>query len=148
MQKPAAYRASVLVLLLVLLKTSIKITSADGVVCLDPGSGGTYNVACSRATVSDAPRRLAHLLAVIRYEYINVFPYATPCMNPLRRADQSIMGYGYAFCWKGTSRDSCLECLESARQVILGTCDPDVAGAQASSEGCCIRYENEPFCTP
>ncbi|CAN0877901.1 hypothetical protein LINGRAHAP2_LOCUS12151 [Linum grandiflorum] len=150
MQKPAAYRASVLVLLLVLMETSIKITSVDGGVCLDPGPSGTYNVACSRAT---APRLIQYLLDDIRHGYlINVFPNSgTSCMNPVRDSTDHITGggCGYVSCNEGTSsKERCTQCLESAIQVILSKCDARAFGAQASSEGCCIRYEDKSFCTP
>ncbi|CAN0877903.1 hypothetical protein LINGRAHAP2_LOCUS12153 [Linum grandiflorum] len=151
MQKPPpASRASVLVLLLVLITTSIEITSVDGGVCLDPGPSGTYNVACNRATVGypETPQ-FKYLLLDTRLKYINAFPNPTSCMKPFRNeADPRIVWYRAAVCREGMSSDSCGQCLLSAIQVIEMKCDIGAIGAQASSVGCCIRYENKPFCTP
>ncbi|CAN0877900.1 hypothetical protein LINGRAHAP2_LOCUS12150 [Linum grandiflorum] len=147
MQKLSAYRASVLVLLLVLMKTSIKITSADGDVCLDPGPSGTYNVACGRANIAPEPEIIQKLLNGIRTEYIlNVYPHPTLCMYPIRYDHREIMVHGYAFCSKGTTGRGCDLCLGSAIHVIANTCDAGAVAVQASSERCCIRYESKPFC--
>ncbi|CAN0877913.1 hypothetical protein LINGRAHAP2_LOCUS12163 [Linum grandiflorum] len=155
MQKPAAYRVLVLLLVLIM-KTSIKITSVEGgdhqhAKCILPGPTGTYKVVCSRATVGvghDAPGRLKHLLDYIRSEYLNVFPHAsTSCVNPIRNAtDPAIAGYGSAYCSKWTI-STCGPCLQGAIRVIVDQCDGGAAGAQASSLECCIRYESNPFCT-
>ncbi|CAN0877906.1 hypothetical protein LINGRAHAP2_LOCUS12156 [Linum grandiflorum] len=159
MEKPAAYTASILVLLLVLMETSTKVTNGAVVgdggdqqhakVCLDPGPNGSYNVACSLIVGRHhSAERLKQLLSTIGSEYFNV-PRLSSCMNPIRRDDgHAFMAYGFAFCSERTTYYNCYQCLQSAIQVILNKCDNRVAGAQASSERCCIRYESKPFCTP
>ncbi|CAN0877902.1 hypothetical protein LINGRAHAP2_LOCUS12152 [Linum grandiflorum] len=141
------------------METSIQITSDvlggpdnHAQVCLTPGTSGTYNVACNRTTVKHSlPGRLEDLLGGIRSKYIDIVPHPTTfCLSSVPYGDGAIEGFGYAFCDDGaSSTGSCSDCLQSAIQVIVSKCDDGAVGAQASSDGCCIRYESYPVhCAP
>ncbi|XP_034685622.1 cysteine-rich receptor-like protein kinase 2 isoform X3 [Vitis riparia] len=51
--------------------------------------------------------------------------------------------YGVAQCWKSLNRSGCRDCLEKAREKIVG-CFPASEGA-ALNAGCVVRYSMNPF---
>ena len=51
--------------------------------------------------------------------------------------------YGVAQCWRSLNRSGCKDCLEKARENIVG-CFPANEGA-ALNAGCVVRYSLEPF---
>ncbi|XP_057958293.1 cysteine-rich receptor-like protein kinase 2 [Malania oleifera] len=57
--------------------------------------------------------------------------------------NSGITVYGVAQCWRSLNRSGCTECLESARQSIVG-CLPGSDG-KALNVGCFLRYSLDPF---
>ncbi|CAN1827530.1 hypothetical protein LINPERHAP1_LOCUS31958 [Linum perenne] len=145
-------QTQLLVIIFIIIIT-IKITgieSGGNQACLPPGPDGTFNLACSRRhpilPISLLIRK-KYLLDYTRYGLLIGYPFTDFCATIHRSGEIGRKMYSYASC--SYDIDSCDLCLQSAIEIIRNNCKVSANGAQASSEGCCIRYEYlNPFCTP
>ncbi|CAN0877904.1 hypothetical protein LINGRAHAP2_LOCUS12154 [Linum grandiflorum] len=128
MQKPAAYGASVLVLL-VLIHSITVVEAADQheQVCISPGANGEYNVAYNMDSLSvENPSEVQDLvLEVVNRQLSNGLRKGPDelCARGrdyfvVARRQSSIHLFSYAYCGQGMDRQRCFDCLTGAAQVI------------------------------
>ncbi|CAN0877905.1 hypothetical protein LINGRAHAP2_LOCUS12155 [Linum grandiflorum] len=156
MQKSAAYRAPVLVLVLllvVLMNSTIEAADQHRKVCIRPKSNGDYNIAHNTAKLpAENPATVQDLvLRKVKTQLANGFTtgpaeYCSRKSSYSGAAGDYIDLYSYAYCGQGIGRKGCSECLARGAEVIKQSCGRGCYGAQASSDDCCIRFEAASFC--
>ncbi|CAN0877907.1 hypothetical protein LINGRAHAP2_LOCUS12157 [Linum grandiflorum] len=158
MKKPAAYRASVLVLL-VLIQTGGSISIVEAAdqheqVCIPPAANGLYNVAYNNVSLLvQKPAEVQDLVLQHTNDYLTRgFKKGPDEFCPKGRhyvvlkGGYPILLFSYGYCGEGIDRQRCSDCLHGAAQVIKQFCPDSCSGAQASSSDCCVRFEHDPFC--
>ncbi|CAN0877899.1 hypothetical protein LINGRAHAP2_LOCUS12149 [Linum grandiflorum] len=123
-------------------------------VCIPPGSDPVYNFACNSKDRNFLPGDLLtvqqQILDFTRQVFARKWMDGDICIsNIFHENDAHVKLYGYAYCDPLKTADvSCDVCLERAAQIITQYCHAYDIGGQASTDGCCIRYETKKFCIP
>ncbi|CAN0877914.1 hypothetical protein LINGRAHAP2_LOCUS12164 [Linum grandiflorum] len=161
MQKPTAYGASVLVLVLLLVLTqtgdlmifAVQARDQHKRACLPPASDGQYSLDYNTASLlALEPSKVQDLvLGTVSIQLTNGFTQGPDEFCSGKKTYSAVAGdyiglFSYAYCSVGVDLQRCTDCLQGGAQVIRDYCPNSCDGAQASSIDCCIRFERYKFC--